>query len=765
MVNKMKKTIILFLVFLLSEIFAGNSANGTLKGIITDADTKQPLPGVNIIIKQSDLGTSSDINGNFIFENLPSGTYILEFSFIGYKKIAKTDVIIKPGRTNFISVEMFPTLIEIENVVVQAGYFSSVEDEPLSVVNFSAEEIRRAPGAAGDVSRIMYGLPAIAKINDARNSLIVRGGSAVENTFYIDNIEIPNINHYPVDGASDGPIGILNADFIEDANLHTGGFSPVYGDRMSSIMQISYREGNSDNFIPQLTLSLAGFGASVEGPIGKSGNYMFSVNKSYLDLVVDKAETGGALPIYGDAQGKITYKLSDNNKISLIGIFSQDEIQLDYEDALESDLTNVYGKTNGITNLAGINLQHLWGNKGYSDISFAHTYNNYDKEYYETKSKNLLYINNSTENTLALRNVNLIKTDELNSIEFGIDAKIFINDNYQFYGSYTDKYNNTVTSASAYNNFHSFKGGIFSEYKYSPTESIITKFGFRADAFEANNSFTFSPRFTIQYYLDNTTSFTYSSGKFHQEIPNHLIMQNGKFSDLKTPYSLHNILGFSKLLSTDTRLTIEGYYKRYYNMPLDPAQPHVFIIDESASDGIFRYHENLSDQGEAESFGAEVMVQKKLAENFYGLAAGSISKSKYKDVDGNWHDRIYDNLFNINIEGGYILNDEWEFKLRWTYAGGAPYTPFDIDKSTDANAGIWDLSKINSERLPDYHSLNIRVDKRFYFNSSNLILYLSIWNAYGRENIAQYIWDEVRNKQGEMKQWNTLPVIGIEYEF
>ena len=125
----------------------------------------------------------------------------------------------------------------------------------------------------------------------------------------------------------------------------------------------------------------------------------------------------------------------------------------------------------------------------------------------------------------------------------------------------------------------------------------------------------------------------------------------------------------------------------------------------------------------------------------------------------------YDNIYNFTLEGGYIPNDNWEFKLRWIYAGGAPYTPFNIEKSIDMNRGIWDFENLNSKRLPDYHSLNIRVDKRFYFSGSNLIIYLSVWNAYGRENIAQYVWDEKENKLDYQKQWSTLPVLGVEFEF
>ena len=157
------------------------------------------------------------------FKSLQVGTYTVEFSYIGYEKVTKTDIIIRPKRTTYLNIELYSSVVELENIVVESGYFHEVSQKPIGTVNFSSEEIRRAPGSAGDVSRILYGLPSLAKVNDSRNSLIVRGGSPIENTFYIDNIEIPNINHFPVEGSSDGPIGLLNADFIEDVNFYSGG--------------------------------------------------------------------------------------------------------------------------------------------------------------------------------------------------------------------------------------------------------------------------------------------------------------------------------------------------------------------------------------------------------------------------------------------------------------------------------------------------------------------------------------------------------------
>ena len=289
----MKKIIILIFFLILSIVSAEDQPKGNLEGKIVDYSSKSPLIGVNIFNIDNGIGTSTDNKGNYSFKNLQVGTYIIQFSYVGYEKVIKTDVIIRSKRTTYLNIDMETASVQMDNVLVESGYFHEIENRPLGTVNFSSEEVRRAPGSAGDVSRILFGLPSLAKVNDSRNSLIVRGGSPIENSFYIDNIEIPNINHFPVEGSSDGPIGLLNVDFIGDVNFYSGGFSPIYGDRLSSIMEISFREGAKDKIQPQINLSMSGFGTAVEGPISDLGSYMLSGNMSYLDLILNEKETGG----------------------------------------------------------------------------------------------------------------------------------------------------------------------------------------------------------------------------------------------------------------------------------------------------------------------------------------------------------------------------------------------------------------------------------------------------------------------------------------
>ena len=232
--------------------------------------------------------------GRFAIEAVPVGSYTLVVSYLGYQTSARADVIVKSKRISRVDVNLSPSALSADEVVVEAGYFSRSAEQPVSIVGFSSEEIRRAPGTAGDVSRVIFGLPSVAKVDDTKNSLIVRGGGPIENAFYVDNIAIPNINHFPDQGSTGGPIGILNVDFIREADFMVGGFSTAYGNRLSSVTDISFRNGNRDEIDGQLDMNIAGFGGAIEGPLpNKSGSYLLSARRSFLDLIVSAIDAGG----------------------------------------------------------------------------------------------------------------------------------------------------------------------------------------------------------------------------------------------------------------------------------------------------------------------------------------------------------------------------------------------------------------------------------------------------------------------------------------
>ncbi|MFZ5519073.1 MAG: TonB-dependent receptor [Candidatus Zhuqueibacterota bacterium] len=740
----------------------GTMPVGSIQGRLVDAETKTPLIGANVIIYGTTLGAATDVDGAYFIPNVPVGNYSLEFRYIGYGTLKRADVIVRSERRTFVNAELHPAAVEMEEVVVSAGYFSDVTDQAVSAINFSSEEIRRAPGSAGDVSRIVMTLPGLAKVNDQSNNLIVRGGSPMENTFYIDNIEIPNINHFPNQGASGGPIGILNVDFIQDVTFVTGGFPAIYGDKLSSIMDITFREGNTDEFDGQLDLNFAGFGGTFEGPaFGKKGSWLLSLRRSYLDFVVKAFDAGSTIaPRYGDIQGKVVYPLNKNHKLSLLGIFADDHNAPDRDVAIENYMTH-FGRQNLYQGTIGLNWRALWSGIGYSNTSLAFMSNVYHEDFYETTTGIFDIKNHSREQSLNFRNVNCLKIGKVMNLDFGLEMKQIREHYDNWYAGATNAVGEFAPALNFQRTITASRVGAFLSVTANPGLRFSLTAGGRWDYFSYNRQSRWSPRLALAYRITAATSLHGSLGLYYQNLPLLLLAQQPEFKSLRTPRARHAIAGVSHLLTENTKLILEVYHKAYSHFPIDTDAPSLFIVDES----FFNSYTRLVDTGEAASYGLEVTAQKKLAADFYGLMCASYFRSRYKGSDSVWRNRNYDNRWTFSVEGGYKPDVKWEFSLRWIYAGGVPYTPLDIEKSKYYHRATLDAVRVNELRYPDYHAMNVRCDRRFHFNHSNLIVYVSVWNVYDRRNISNYVWSEEEQRAVAVYQWRVLPLFGLEYEF
>ena len=739
---------------------------GTLKGTVVDEEVRSAVAHALIKVKGTKFQAETDYQGSFEIPGVPVGSYVLDVSCQYYLPKLHPDVVIKSERISFVEIELKLSLEmqEHEEVTVTAGYFSDTKLKSTSMTSFSNEEIRRAAGSGGDVSRIVSGLPSIARINDQVNGLVVRGGNPVENGFYVDNISIPNINHYPVQSSSSGALALLNVDFIKDVNFYSGGFSPVYGNRLSSVMDINFRDGNRDEYDFQADFSMAGFGLITEGPLpGAKNSWMISARHSYLDLI-DKYFDIGAAPAWGDIQGKATFGLSDSSDLTLLGVWGDDKSGWDRDKSLELGDSS-YGYHDARNTTLGFNWFKAWGANGYSNTSLSRSHIQYDIIFTDTASDALIFDNNSWEQAYTLRNVNYVRVSDKHRFNFGLEVQYLDTRNDYALGAGIDVAGNPYPDIHIDVRQDSGRYSGFLNYTMNPVSRLSLNLGLRLDHLSFNRNTNVSPRVSLSYGLTGRTSLNAAAGVFFQNLPSLLLLQNEAHRGLKDPMAYHYVLGLSHMITESTRFTLEAYYKDYRQMPLDPQQPGLFILDESYYNGFYTYHERLEDTGRAHSFGVEVMIQKKLAERLYCLVSASYFRTFYQDQGGEWRPRVYDNTFIVAVEGGFRPGRFWEFSCKWNYAGGVPYTPFDLEASEAANSGIFDLTRINAERHEPYHSLNLRADKRFHFGRSNLTLYFSVWNVYNRENIAFIFWNTLENRPDTENQWGLLPILGLEFEF
>lgn len=754
-----------FIILLLTSgnILAQNGF-GEITGTVTDAVTRQPLPGANVIILGTNFGDAADIEGKFSIKNVPAGMYQLRASIIGYTSRVKTDVMIQPGKQTQVDFELTPQTIEIENVVVTADYFGKNILEPTSVRNFSYEELRRSPGGFEDVIRALSVLPGIAQADAGRNDLIVRGGAPSENLYLVDGIEVPNINHFGTQGATGGPLSYINLDFVKETSFSTGGFPVLYGDKLSSVLKINLRNGRTDRLGGKATISASQFGLNVEGPLfNDKSSFIFSARRSYLDFIF-KSAGFSFVPEYYDVLTKADYKPDNTNSVSFLFVSAFDNVNFfnDSEDK-RYDNSRILG-SDQIQYFTGFSYQRLFSN-GFMNLSIGRNYIDFNTVQNDS-SLNPIFKNKSKEEENNLRLDVVHKFSNSTEMNFGASAKLieFVADILfpTFITSFGDSL--PINSLNKSENF--FKGASYLNFNLLLMKRLTTNLGVRVDYFNAiKNKFYFSPRFSASYLLTPVTNLNFSTGIYYQTPSYIWLIADEKNRELKNIRVNQFVLGFDHQLNDDALLKVEGFYKDYSDYPTSLVRPYLVLANTGAgfsgSDDNFSSFglEPLVSKGFGKSRGVELSLQKKLSNTpYYGILSLTYSKSDFTSLDGIQRDGAYDQNWIFNLSGGYKIDKYWEVSTKFRYASGRPYTPFQID-------GRQLVSDYNSRRLKSAHSLDLRVDKRWFFSGWTLITYIDIQNIYNQKNPSGIRWDRREQRVDESASIGILPSIGISAEF
>lgn len=717
-------------------------AAGVVKGRVLDMETKAPLAGVTVTVAGTDRKAVSDAAGGYAVPAVPLGYYTLSFEREGFYGETKTDVIVRAGRTTFLNVDLLAVRTVREEVRVVADFFPAAPAAAASRTEFNAEELRRDPASAGDISRALYVVPGIVKADDEATDLIVRGGSPSENGFYIDNIFIPNINHFPQQGASGGNVSMLNMDFIESIEVYTGGFGASYGNRLSSVFDIAYREGNRERVNGQLNLSAIGYGAQLEGPMpGKKGAWMFSANRSYLDLISELMDSDNPADYY-DLQGKATYDLGGRDKLSLLAVGGSSRTDYDH------DTRELFSYAT-----AGLNWRHLWGGSGFSDTSVAYSFlDGTENEYWESEGG--VHEQYDYGNTwLTFRNVNHLRLSAAHQFEFGVEAQNFRFRNWDDFDNAETRLNGT-------------SAGAFVTYLVQLFHNFSLSAGARVDYVPLSERVHLSPRLSFSWALTRRLTMNGAFGIYFQQMPLFLIEQEPGNARLADPRARHFVLGFKYLLREDVQLTLEAYDKRYSDHPMSPAYPYWFVVDDVNGDNDrFWEYGALVAEGRAYARGVELTLQKKISKKLYGLVNLTYYRARYRDLMGLWHNRLFDNRFIFCLSGGYKPSRTWELNVRWTLAGNKAFTPVDEELSIQYGFPYIRIEDIGAGHLDSYQSFSLRVDKRFSFRGSNLIAFIGAMNLFDHANELYRFWDYRGNQYQSEFMWGAIPYIGFEFEF
>jgi len=759
---------IIFISLLFFSSGLSSQDKGSVFGSVTDKETGSPVKEAIVEVLNTDFKAATNTEGKFEFRNIPLGNYEIKVSALGYESYIRADVVVLSSRPTNVDIELLVSNITTDVIDVEGKYFQRSTDVSTSSYNLDFEEIRRSPGAVEDISRMVQIMPGVSPANDQRNDLIVRGGSPAENLTMIDGIEIPNVNHYPTQGSTSGPIGMINVKFINDVNFSTGGFSARYGDKLSSVMDIKFREGYRKRFLSDINLSTAGFGGLFEGPLfTQKGSFMLSVRKSYLNLIKGAIRLA-AVPDYWDFNLKTVYDLSKNTKLSFVGVGGIDKISFEAESPEISD-DNPYGKAKGDQQqfTAGFNLKSLFKN-GYVQTVLANSSGFTTIENRDIRTDEMKFSYDSYESDFNVKSEIFYQLNSRNNLIFGIGGRYIKFKNNTFYIADTTAFGDPIpeTNVNVKDNFYKAFGSLQYTLKILDNKVIINTGG-RVDHFSGiNNSTVFSPRFGINYSFLPTTTLSVSTGIYHQS-PDYLwITADPKNDELKFMQAIHYVAGIEHLFSPELRLSVEGYYKEYKNYPVSVLVPSYVLISGGTENGPNLLLGQAVSEGKGFSKGIDVSLHKKLTGNgFYGMLNYSLAESRVTGLKGGENPGSFDYRHNFTIIAGYQITNDWLIGVKFRYTTGRPYTPFNIAASTYAGRGISDFDNFNGSRFKDYNRLDIRVDKKRNFKGWSIVSYIELQNIFNKENVYQYFWNEYKNEEGTIYQWKFLPVGGFSIQF
>lgn len=748
----MKYLFIVSFLFLISYV---QSQVGIVRGKVVSASSNVGLPLVKIQLLDQQIGAISSEDGSYEIKGIAPGVYSFKASSPGFKDQIINEITVTNARSIDLDFFLEVIVIEQKEVTIRANRFQRNVESPLSLKSLNATEIERLPGANRDVSKVIAALPGVASRATFRNDIIIRGGSPGENKFYLDGIEVPNINHFATQGSSGGPVGLLNVNFIREVDFYSGAFPANRANGLSSVISFKQKDGNKDGLITNFALGSSDAAITFDGPIGKKVNFIFSARRSYLQFLFAALKLP-ILPTYNDFQYKVNVKLNDKNKLSFIGLGAIDDFRLNT--TVNDNITDTIQREYNDFILGNLPLQKQWN---YTlGINYSHTSKN---------SVQTIVLSRNMLNNTSSRYKDFIET-EANKLQdyssFEAENKLRMEHTYLNNGwkwnvglgyEYARYFNSTFNKITVQGNpltidFKSdlfmSKAALFSQLsKGFFGEKVNLSVGIRSDISNYStgmmNPFNqLSPSFSINYRITPSFALNANVARYHQ-LPSYTILgyrdMSGdlfnKSNNLTYIQADHFVFGAEYLTKLNSRFTLEGFFKKYDKYPFS-IKDSISLANVGSDFGIVG-NEAVSSNSKGRTYGAEFLYQQKLFKGFYAILAYTFVVSEFKDKNNLYVPTAWDSKNIVSFTGGKRFKKGWEVGFRWLFSGGSPYTPYDVETSTlkqnwDINGfGILDYNALNTKRESSFHQLNVRVDKKIFLNRMNLNFYLDIQNAYG----------------------------------
>lgn len=792
----MKQSTFLLLIILSAFKISAQTYTQTIRGKVVDADSKSILFGANIILLNNDtlIGSTTDIDGKFRLDNVPVGRRSIRVTSMGYEETVVNNIIVTSGKEVVLTIELQEKVYTSEVVEIIAETDKTKANNDLVTVssrNFMAEETGRYAGSRGDPSKMVANYAGVSSGNDARNDIIVRGNSPLGVLWRMEGVDIPNPNHFSAQGATGGPISMLNNNILSNSDFLTGAFPAEYGNKTAAVFDIRLRNGNNEQNEYTGQVGINGVELGAEGPISKKNGSSYLINYRYSTLeVFNKLGIRfgvSASPEYQDLTFKVNIPTKKAGIFTLWGIGGISQLSLLDSERKEGDWSYITGGQDLVFKTSmgagGVSNLHFFNPKISGKLSLSVSGTDLDASIDTLspldKSSFLSSKNRSIEANFISNYIITAKINAKHLIKAGTTLQTIYFDAHSFaYNPSFGKYINTLdVNKSTANLFQAF-----AHWQYRPASRITINSGIHYQNFLLNNTSAIEPRLGLRFQLSPKQNLSLGYGMHSQMQPiiyyfydtylpsSDSYYKSNKGLDLLK--SQHAIAGYDFNFAKDHRIKLEAYYQYIYNAPVQKNYSSSFSMINvgNALEGI-PLVDSLENKGDGQNAGIEFTIERFFSKHFYYLATVSVYESTYKGSDKKKHHTSYDGGYVFNSLAGYELslgknkNKAVSFDLKYTQSGGNRYTPVDLEKSKIYGKAVYIDEEAFSKKLKDYSRFDIKISYKTNRKRTAQSMFLVVENIFDVKNILRESYDPLGQKMQQEYQLGLFPYFGYKIEF
>jgi hypothetical protein len=730
-----------------------SSADRAVSGSVIDPRTHAGMIGVRVRLSPGDREARTDATGRFLLTQVPPGRYRLHVDLDGYQPVEYPhDVVVAEAGDP-------PPLVVDYSLTIAAevrGRTEATTAVPITgalATAVSGRAIASAPGGLEDVFRVFQSQPGVAASKDDRNDLLVRGGGAIENAVRIDGFDVPNPSHFGAQGGSGGGLSMVAPWLIERAVLHAGGFPVEFGDRASSVLDLSLKGAEGTRVHGMGGVSVGGAMAEADGPLGSSrGAWLVSARRSFLELVFDRGPDR-AVPHYTDVLGRFDYALTPKHRLGFLAIAGKDDVYTEgTTDRLDDRQSTV---------VVGVSLRSRWSPTTSSGLYVSYGRAAIDAEMtdravnegydrgHETEWRARAEVRRTFGAAEAMAGASVRQT----GVQYDLYSKAFRNEYGSLVPILQSSFAGTFTDVGAYADIRIPLGG-----------RLFATPGLRVDRTDRSRQVSASPRLSLEYRVTPDVRVSGAAGVYRQAIPFIWIASIPANASLRPVRSVQVQAGVAVRLPRGLQAAVEAFDKRYDAYPVDPAEPwHVLVT--AAADFESPFVGKLDPGGRLRAHGFDAKVSRRFVDRVEIGAAYSLWYVTQSGLDGVWRAADYDIRHQTRLDVTWEIPGAWRAGAEFRFASGRPYTPYDPKASSKAGWGRYDRTQIYAATYPAYHRLDARIERTFTISGTRLVVYGEIDNLYNRDNVYLYQWSNTLKASKPVYQWGVMPLGGIRWEF